>query len=165
MGQMKASRVLKAQGATQSRRRSSGSFTEHGLSRKELLLILLILTVVAMVGKKTFAPRLDDARRIKTEQDLNRINLALQRYKLDNQHYPFPESGLNALLSPSDIDRNSWNGPYLNREKRLFDPWGRAYQYTLASNGLMVEVFSFGADGQEGGSGANADIFLKIHTP
>jgi general secretion pathway protein G len=38
------------------------------------------------------------------------------------------------------------------------DPWGRPYQ--LLSPGIKgeVDVLSYGADGQSGGEGANADI-------
>jgi general secretion pathway protein G len=38
------------------------------------------------------------------------------------------------------------------------DPWGRTYQYNSPGAGnLPYEVLCFGADGREGGQGAEAD--------
>ena len=39
------------------------------------------------------------------------------------------------------------------------DPWGNPYQYVFpGTRGREYDLFSFGADSQEGGEGANADI-------
>jgi general secretion pathway protein G len=46
--------------------------------------------------------------------------------------------------------------PYL--EKLPADPWGRPYLYMNPGLKAEVDVLSFGADGQSGGEGNNADI-------
>jgi general secretion pathway protein G len=46
--------------------------------------------------------------------------------------------------------------PYL--EKLPKDPWGSPYQYMNPGVKGPVDVFSFGADGQTGGEGQDADI-------
>ena len=46
--------------------------------------------------------------------------------------------------------------PYL--EKLPNDPWGRPYQYLNPGVKAEIDVMSFGADGQAGGEGKNADI-------
>lgn len=138
---------------------------QRGLSRKEFLLVVLILAAIALFFVNTYGQRLAEAKQHKARQDLNRINQALQQYKLDNQHYPYQAAGLESLLQPSELDRQSWNGPYLKRAKLLLDPWGRPYQYRLADNGLSVSVSSLGADGEQGGSGSAADIVLVLRTP
>jgi general secretion pathway protein G len=38
------------------------------------------------------------------------------------------------------------------------DPWERPYQYASPGQHGEFDVFSYGADGQEGGEGINADI-------
>jgi general secretion pathway protein G len=39
------------------------------------------------------------------------------------------------------------------------DPWGNPYQYVFpGTHGQEYDLYSFGADGQEGGEGENADI-------
>jgi general secretion pathway protein G len=39
------------------------------------------------------------------------------------------------------------------------DAWGREYQYLNPGVRGEMDVFSFGADGQAGGEGNNADIY------
>ena len=38
------------------------------------------------------------------------------------------------------------------------DPWGKPYQYLNPGIRGEIDVFSLGADGQTGGTGADADI-------
>jgi general secretion pathway protein G len=71
--------------------------------------------------------------------------------------YPTNEQGLNALrVKPEGVDQ--WNGPYLPKDVPN-DPWGRAYMYKFpGEHGEEPEIESYGADGQPGGDGINADI-------
>ena len=46
--------------------------------------------------------------------------------------------------------------PYV--DKLPNDPWGNAYQYMNPGIRGEIDVLSFGADGQAGGEGKNADI-------
>jgi len=52
---------------------------------------------------------------------------ALKAYKLDNQHYPSGEQGLQALVAKPSVGAipPNWK-PYLDTAER---PWGRPYQY------------------------------------
>ena len=65
--------------------------------------------------------------------------------------------GLLALrVRPNDMGQ--WNGPYMQVEIPK-DPWGHDYFYRFpGEHGEEPEVVSFGADGQPGGDGLNADI-------
>jgi general secretion pathway protein G len=76
---------------------------------------------------------------------------------LDNQVYPTPAQGLQALVQKPTADPipNNWR-PYL--DKLPNDPWGRPYQYLNPGLKSEIDVLSFGADGQSGGEGRNADI-------
>ncbi|MCV5342699.1 type II secretion system protein GspG, partial [Escherichia coli] len=38
------------------------------------------------------------------------------------------------------------------------DPWGNAYQYLSPGDNGTIDIFTLGADGQEGGEGPAADI-------
>jgi general secretion pathway protein G len=103
--------------------------------------------------------RADDARVTAARTDVSNLMQALKLYKLDNQRYPTAEQGLQALLTkPTAAPVPSNWKPYL--EKLPNDPWGHAYQYMNPS--IMgkgeIDVFSFGADGQSGGEGKDADI-------
>jgi general secretion pathway protein G len=82
---------------------------------------------------------------------------ALKLYKLDNQRYPSADQGLQALVSKPSVGAipGNWKS-YL--EKLPNDPWGRPYQYLNPGVRGEIDVMSFGADGQAGGEGKNADI-------
>ena len=85
---------------------------------------------------------------------------ALKLYKLDNQRYPNNEQGLQALMTKPTTGpaANGWKaGGYIERLPK--DPWGNPYQYLSPGvHGGEVEIFSYGADGQPGGTADDADI-------
>jgi general secretion pathway protein G len=59
---------------------------------------------------------------------------------------------------PNDPTVRNWrdNG-YIKRISA--DPWGNPYQYVFpGTRGQEYDLYSLGADGQDGGEGANADI-------
>jgi len=105
-----------------------------------------------------FLGRVDDARIAKAKQDIQALETGLTMFKLDNFSYPTSEEGLKALVEkPNDPNIKNWRaGGYLKRLPK--DPWGNDYQYQSPGTHGDVDVFSFGADGQVGGEGVNADI-------
>ena len=82
---------------------------------------------------------------------------ALGTYKLDNGSFPTTEQGLRALRErPADAPK--WNGPYMPQEIPK-DPWGHDYVYKFpGDHGDEPDIISYGADGQPGGDGINADV-------
>lgn len=131
-----------------------------GFTLIEVLVVIVILGVLAAVVVPKVMGRPDEARVIAAKQDVNSLVQALKMYRLDNQRYPSAEQGLNALVSKPTVAPipNNWKpGGYVDRLPK--DPWGNAYQYL--NPGVRtpdIEVFSFGADGQPGGEGIDADI-------
>ena len=79
---------------------------------------------------------------------------ALDSYKLDVGHYP---RTLQDLVT-NEEQAPKWNGPYMRSIPK--DPWGMEYQYEREGvhDQSDFDLWSFGADGQEGGEGENADI-------
>ena len=130
---------------------------QAGFTLIELMVVLVIIGVLAALIVPNVLDRADDARVTAARTDVNNLMQALKLYKLDNQHYPTTEQGLQALVSkPSTppIPAN-WK-PYL--DKLPNDPWGRPYQYLNPGVKGEIDVMSLGADGQPGGEGRNADI-------
>ena len=82
---------------------------------------------------------------------------ALDLYFLDNGRYPNNAEGINALVQrpPS---AQAWNGPYLKGGVLPVDPWGKPYMYRSPGQHGAYDLSSYGADGQEGGTGAAADV-------
>lgn len=128
-----------------------------GFTLIELMVVLVIIGVLAALIVPNVLDRADDARVTAAKTDINNLVQALKLYKLDNQRYPTPAQGLQALLvkpAAGPIPPN-WK-PYL--EKLPSDPWAQSYQYLNPGLKGEIDVFSFGADGQPGGEGKNADV-------
>jgi general secretion pathway protein G len=130
---------------------------QRGFTLIELMVVLAIIGVLAAVIVPNVLGRADDARITAARTDVGNLMQALKLYKLDNQRFPSTEQGLNALILKPTTEPvpGNWK-PYL--EKLPSDPWGRPYQYLNPGIKGEVDVLSFGADGQAGGEGNNADL-------
>ena len=136
------------------RARRTGGFTLI-----EIMVVIVILGVLAALIVPRVLERPDEARTIAAKSDVAAVMQALKLYRLDNQRYPTGEQGLVALIAKPEqppVPPNWKPGGYL--EKLPKDPWGRPYVYVNPGVRAEVEVFSFGADGQAGGTGIDADI-------
>jgi len=130
---------------------------QRGFTLIELMVVLVIIGVLAALIVPNVLNRADDARITAARTDVNNLMQALKLYRLDNQQYPSAEQGLAALVTKPSVGAvpGNWK-PYV--DKLPNDPWGRAYQYMNPGLKGEVDVLSFGADGQAGGEGKNADI-------
>lgn len=98
-------------------------------------------------GSKAYTARLQ----------LEEFSAALDLYKLEVGGYPSTQEGLQALFqSPAGV--TGWNGPYIKNASHLKDPWGNNYRYASPGSQGAYDVYTFGADNKEGGSGENADL-------
>ncbi|MGE5622213.1 MAG: type II secretion system major pseudopilin GspG, partial [Bacillota bacterium] len=141
--------------------------SRHALSRRvsrgftliEIMVVVVIMGILAALVVPKLMGRTDDARITAAKQDIATLMQALKLYKLDNQRYPTTEQGLQALIAKPTTGpaANGWkSGGYI--EKLPKDPWGNPYQYLSPGVKGEVDVFSYGADGQPGGTGVDADI-------
>ena len=130
---------------------------QAGFTLIELMVVLVIIGVLAALIVPNVLDRAEDARVMAARTDVNNLMQALKLYKLDNQRAPTSEQGLQALIAKPSTGPTppNWK-PYL--DKLPNDPWGRPYQYLNPGIKGEIDVMSFGADGQPGGEGKNADV-------
>jgi general secretion pathway protein G len=130
---------------------------QRGFTLIELMVVLVIIGVLAALIVPNVIERADDARVTAAKTDVNNLMQALKLYKLDNQRFPSAEQGLDALVRKptAGTPPPNWKS-YI--EKLPMDPWGHPYQYVMPGVKGEVDVYSFGADGRNGGEGKDADI-------
>ena len=134
------------------RRRGEGGFT--------LIEILVVITIIALI-MSLVGPRvlnyLGESKAKAAKIQIQSFGSALDLFNLDTGRYPSTAEGLNALVqSPGTIP--SWNGPYLKGGVVPNDPWGKPYTYRSPGEHGPFDITSYGADGQEGGTGTAADV-------
>jgi len=127
-----------------------------GFTLIELLVVMLILGLLAaLVGPKLFG-KVGKARIKAAKAQISMIEDALDAFRLDVGRYPTTEEGLQALVEqPSGLEK--WDGPYL-KKKVPKDPWDHDYIYKCPGEHGDYDLYSLGADGEEGGEGENADV-------
>jgi general secretion pathway protein G len=130
---------------------------QKGFSLIEIMVVVVILGILAALVVPKIMSRPDEARIVKAKQDVLAIQNALDLYRLDNGVYPSTDQGLMALVKkpttpPEPID---WK-QYLKSLPK--DPWGRDYLYLNPGEHGEIDVFSYGANGEPGGTGVDNDI-------
>ncbi len=134
----------------------SRSSNMSGFTLLELLVVMVIIGLLAgYVGPKYFA-QIGKSEVKSARAQLDGLGKALDQYRLDTGHYPNTEQGL-AALNARPSNEPKWEGPYMQKNVPL-DPWGKPYQYKQPGEHSEYDLYSYGKDGQPGGSGDNIDI-------
>jgi len=133
----------------------------QGFTLIELMVVVVILGILATVAAINIMDRPSEARVVAAKNNIRTLVSALKLYRLDSGNYPSIEQGLQALVQKPEtgaIPRNWKSGGYLEGSKVPKDPWGNDFQYLKPGLHGDIDVFSYGADGQAGGEGFDADI-------
>jgi general secretion pathway protein G len=131
--------------------------SEAGFTLVEILVVITIIgLIMALVGPRVvnyLAESKVKAARIQVES----FSSALDLFYLDAGRYPSTSEGLTALAQRPG-STTAWNGPYLRGGLVPNDPWGHPYVYRSPGQHGAYDIVSYGADGQEGGTGTSGDI-------
>lgn len=133
-----------------------------GFTLIEIMVVVVILGILATIVLTNVMGREDEARINAAKTQIRSLEGALDGFKLDNGFYPATDQGLEALIRKPEAGRipNKWkDGGYLKPARIPKDPWGFEYHYfSPGSEGREYDLLSYGADGEQGGEGKNADI-------
>jgi general secretion pathway protein G len=148
---------------TQAASMAARSNSQQGFTLLEMLVVMVIIGLLAgLVGPRIFG-KVDNSKAQTAQVQIKMIESGLQIMRLDIGEIPASETALKWLVTaPEDANvAPLWKGPYMDSQLPI-DPWNNPYKITVPGlNGKPFSVVSYGADGQPGGEGLNADISAK----
>ena len=120
---------------------------EQGFTLVELMVVIVIIGLLATVVIINVLPATDKAAATKAKADVATLEQGVEMYRLNKLRYPSAAEGLQAVTAEG----------YVKRLPK--DPWGNEYRYAAPGrDGRAFDIYSYGADGREGGEGQDADI-------
>ena len=130
---------------------------QAGFTLVELLVVLIILGLIAAFAAPRVIKFVGGAKTDSAKIQIERLSGVLDLYRLQVGRYPSEDEGLNALME-QPADAPDWEGPYLKKADALIDPWRRPYIYRFPGEHGDYDLYSLGADGEDGGEGENRDL-------
>lgn len=127
-----------------------------GFTLLELLVVLVIIGLLAAYVGPRYFQQIGKSETKVAKAQLDSLQKALDQYRIDTGHYPTSEQGL-AALNAAPTGESQWQGPYLSKQLPK-DPWGRDYLYHSPGEHGEYDVWTWGKDGREGGTGDDQDV-------
>ena len=137
--------------------RQSGSRELQGFTLLELMIVLLILGLLCSIAAPRVSKYLAKAKTETAKIQITALTAAVESFNLDNGRYPTTAEGLAALMKQPD-SLPTWDGPYIDKESSLIDPWKSGYVYRMPGEHRAFDLYTRGADQREGGEGDGRDI-------
>ncbi|MEW6252158.1 MAG: type II secretion system major pseudopilin GspG [Planctomycetota bacterium] len=135
------------------RQRDRAAQRRRALTLVELMVVVVILGILATTVTISVRDYVITGKQNAAKQELSQLVSALELYYLENGRYPTNDEGLAVLLARTEKHPDG-----LLRGGDVNDPWGHPYQYVCPGLHGSFDLVCYGADGREGGTGADADI-------
>lgn len=137
--------MLRLRGKT----RSTAAFT-----LMEIILVVVIIGIMLTLVAPRITGRTRQAKETAARNQIKALETALQQFEFDVGDFP---QNLESLIEkPSDVDDETWRGPYLMDNVVPKDPWKREYHYRTPGENL--KDFDLWSDGKDGQAGTEDDI-------
>ena len=130
---------------------------QAGFTLVELLVVMAILVLLASLVAPRVIGYLGSSRAKTSKVQIENLTTSLELFKLDTGRFPSNSDGLSALMK-KPVNMRGWNGPYLKGNQLPVDPWGNPYHYRFPGRFNEFDIYSLGADNQQGGDGENRDV-------
>jgi len=125
----------------------------------EFIVIATIIGILAALIVPRFVGRIGGAKQAVAQQKIAVLEAKLIEFQVDCGRFPTSQEGLRALLEPPSDVSEKWKGPYVPKERDILDPWDNELRYQCPGRyNADFDLFTLGADGQEGGEDENTDI-------
>lgn len=130
-----------------------------GFTLIEIMVVIVVIAILATLVAPEVFKHVGGARESTARSQIEMLGAGLDAYRLHVGKYPTTQEGLAALRTAPAGAGSRWRGPYLRKDVPL-DPWGNPYVFRSPGevNPTLYDLTSYGADGQPGGEGENADI-------
>jgi general secretion pathway protein G len=145
---------------------------EHALLQNQsgftLIEILIALTLIALAGTFVagkFFENLHEGQVNSTKIQMSNLDGRLKEFRRKCGFYPTTEQGLEALVTKPAGGRECKDYPqngFVEDNQVPKDPWDHDFVYE--SDGKTFNISSLGSDGEVGGTGTDADIYLRAPT-
>ncbi len=127
--------------------------SRSGFTLVELMGVIVILGLLASVMTIGIRRYLLKSRQNVARVEMSTLCSALESYHSENGSYPTTAEGLQVLLGTEDEPDGFISGKAIGK-----DPWGHEYDYVSPGTETEYLVVCYGADGREGGTGADKDL-------
>ena len=127
----------------------------HGFTLIELMVVIVLIGLLAGVATVATRNYLISGKQAVAKMEISNICQAIDTFYAAYDRYPSNDEGLAILTRPSA----KFVEGLLNKMPQ--DPWGHPYEYIQPGRNVAYEVICYGADGREGGEGADQDIYSR----
>ncbi|MFO0835070.1 MAG: type II secretion system major pseudopilin GspG [Phycisphaerales bacterium] len=132
--------------------------SRRGFTIIEVIVIVVILGVIAALIAPRLFSRVGQSKQAVANANAASLANSMKTFMIDHGK---PEAGAAITIlweRPANIAEDKWE-PYVDNADALKDPWDRPFLLVIpGTKNVDFDIVSYGADGQPGGTGEDADV-------